>query len=214
LSHRRILVVDDHPVTADGVCAVLRRALDPSDVKSVLTAAEALRIAPEFRPDVAVVDLNLPDQSGFDVVQALTAEHATRVVVFTMHDDDDYVLRATRVGAVGYVLKSDATTQLIEAVRAVAAGEEYFPAEVAAALLRQIARRANPRALTPREEQVTRLIASGLTNKEIGARLGLSVRTIETYRSRVMKKLDLHSIADLTRFAIAKGLLGASDDSP
>lgn len=207
----RVLVVEDHPLTADGVRALLEAAGGIVIVAHAVSGAEALVQAQSTKPDVVIVDLNLPDMSGLKVIEALAADHPhVRAVVLTMHEEEEYIPRALRAGARGYVLKSANSADLITAVRNVHDGQCHFPGEMAVAILRdyQADTAVKPR-LTKREAEVLRLIAQGRLNKEIAEALFISVRTVETYRGRLMKKLELHSVADLTRYAIKDGMLEA-----
>jgi len=207
----RVLIVDDHAVVRSG----LRRLLDAeADIETVAEAANADRAvfeAIEAKPDVVLMDLVMPEKGGIEGMPAvLQAVPETRVLVLSMHDDPRYVHAAFEAGASGYVLKEAADTEVVSAIRAVAAGERYLHPALGAKLVSAEAegrRRAEQDPLSEREREVLRLLALGHTNQEIAEQLYISVRTVETHRAHIMQKLSLSSRADLVRYAIAEGLL-------
>lgn len=210
----RIVIADDHQVVRQGVRAVLEDIDDAEVVGEAADGEAALALVRDVAPDVLVLDINMPERNGLDVARALRDEgNAVRVLILSMHDDPEYVLQAVRAGADGYVLKDATPAELRDAVRAVHEGREHFTARVATQLsvgLRQEIEEAQLRtrldALTPRETEVLIMIAEGLTNREAGERLGISPRTIETHRERVMGKLRIRTVAGLTRFVVEHGL--------
>jgi len=207
----RVLIVDDHAVVRSG----LRRLLDAeADIETVGEAANADRAvfeAIEAKPDVVLMDLVMPEKGGIEGMPALLqAVPETRVLVLSMQDDPRYVRGAFEAGASGYVLKDAADTEVVSAIRAVAAGERYVHPALGAKLVSAEAegrRRAEQDPLSEREREVLRLLALGHTNQEIAEQLYISVRTVETHRAHIMQKLSLSSRADLVRYAIAEGLL-------
>ncbi len=213
----RVLVVDDHVVVREGLRHVLGAGEGFAVVAEAGTGAEALALAADQRPDVVLLDLTMPGMSGLDVTAALRERlPQVRVLVLSMHEQDEYVIAAIRGGAHGYVLKDAGPAELRAAIRAVHGGAGYFSAAVAerlGAAVRGEAPVAAPRdrleRLTPREREVLALVATGLTNRDIAARLGISPRTVESHRESVMKKLSLRTVADLTRFALQSGLVEA-----
>jgi DNA-binding NarL/FixJ family response regulator len=210
-------VVDDHVVVREGLRHVLGTDGGFEVVGEAGTGADALALAVRCRPDVVLLDLTMPGMSGLEVTAALRAQLPdARVLVLSMHAQDEYVVAAVRGGAHGYVLKDAGPAELRAAIRAVHAGAGYFSPAVAGRLgaaVRGEAQAAVPRdrleRLTPREREVLAFVASGLTNRDIAARLGISPRTVESHRESVMKKLSLRSVADLTRFALQSGLIDA-----
>ena len=212
----RVALCDDHAVVRSGLRAILEAEPDLEVVGESGTAAEAVALAREAQPDVFVMDIGLPDRSGIaataDVCQA---SPATRVLVLTVHDDVTYLRRAFDAGAVGYLVKEAADVELVQAVRQVAAGKQYVHPSLGAALLaREVApaRPAGPGGeLSEREVEVLRLIAGGLTNAEIAARLYVSVRTVETHRAHIHQKLDVRTRAGLVRVAREAGVLPAGE---
>ena len=210
----RVLVVDDHAVVRSG----LRRVLDAEDdIETVGEAANAERgifEAMEHKPDVVLMDVTMPGQSGVDALPALLQSvPTTRVLMLSMHDDPAYVRAAFEAGASGYVLKEAADSDVVAAVRSVAAGERYVHPALGAKLVAAEAeerRRAEADPLSDREREVLRLLALGHTNQEIAGMLYISVRTAETHRAHIMQKLRLSSRAELVRYALDSGLIETS----
>jgi DNA-binding NarL/FixJ family response regulator len=211
----RVLVVDDHAVVREGLRHVLTAAEGFSVVGEAANATEALGLAETVRPDVVLLDLTMPGMSGLEAAAELRRRASgVRILVLSMHEQDEYVLEAVRGGANGYILKDAGPAELRAAIRAVGAGGEYFSPAVArrltAAVRGEVATE-SPRdrlqRLTPREREVLALVATGNTNRAIAARLGISPRTVESHRESLMKKLALRTVADLTRFALQAGLL-------
>lgn len=204
----RVMLADDHQILLDG----LRRLIDTTgDMKVVATAtdaASAIGLAREHRPDILVLDISMPG-GGLEVARRVREmEIPTRIVILTMFAEDRYVMEAVRLGAAGYVLKRSADKELIEAIRAVAAGDAYLtPAAVRLLLATQNDEARPEQALSPREREVLRFTARGYSNLEIAERLFVSPKTVDTYRSRIMTKLDLHRRSQLVEYALAHGLL-------
>ena len=207
----RVLVVDDHAVVRSG----LRRVLDAEpDIETVGEAASADRAvfeAMEHKPDVVLLDVTMPGQSGVEVVPTLLqSAPGARVLMLSMHDDPGYVRAAFEAGAKGYVLKEAADSEVVAAVRAVASGESYVHPALGAKLIAADAeerRRAEADPLSDREREILRLLALGHTNQEIAEMLFISVRTAETHRAHIMQKLRLTSRAELVRYALDAGLI-------
>lgn len=209
----RILLADDHALVREGIRRVLEEDPEFEVVAEAADGEEAVALAREHRPDVAVVDISMPHASGFEVTARLQSEAAsTRVLILSMHDDVEYVMRAVRAGARGYLLKDEAgPSQLREAVRAVHSGSSFFTSAVAARLAAGLrgdeGEQPGLDVLTARELDVLKGIAAGLSNKQIAADLGISRRTVESHRESLMRKLDIRTVAGLTRFALDAGLL-------
>jgi two-component system response regulator NreC len=207
----RVLVVDDHAVVRSG----LRRVLDAEpDIETVGEAADAERAVFEVleqKPDVVLLDVMMPGKSGIEIIPTLRQNAPDlRVLVLSMQDDPHYLREAFDAGASGYVLKEAADTEVVDAVRAVAAGERYVHPALGARLIQAEAeerRRAEEDPLSDREREVLRLLALGHTNQEIAKTLFISVRTAETHRAHIMQKLGLSSRAELVRYALSEGLL-------
>lgn len=212
----RVLVADDHAIVRTGIRHVLESEPGFEVVGEASTGAEALELAASHHPDVAVLDISMPGQSGLQVAAELrTRSPETRVLILSMHDNTEYVMESLRAGAHGYLLKDSAAMELRGAIRAVQRGESFFspaiagrlsavvrgdPAESAARSLAQ---------LTARERQVLVGVAQGHTNREIALQLGISHRTVESHRENLMKKLGVRTVAGLTRLALEAGLVGS-----
>lgn len=216
----RVVIADDHTVVRQGIRGVLEGVEGLQVVGEAGDGDEALALTRELKPDVVVLDVNMPGRTGLEVAGALRDEGAgARVLILSMHDDPEYVLQAVRAGADGYVLKDVAPSELRDAVKAVHEGREYFTARVtqqlSVGLRKEIEAehlRARLESLTPRELEVLLLVADGLTNREIGDRLEISPRTVETHRERVMGKLRIRTVAGLTRFVVEHGLDTREDE--
>jgi DNA-binding NarL/FixJ family response regulator len=211
----RVVIADDHALVREGI----RRVLDEDDgfdvVCEVSDGAATLDAVSRGDVDVVVLDLTMPGMSGLEVARRLRgAGERPRALVLSMHDDAEYVLRAVRAGAAGYLLKDDAGPAMLrQAVRAVHAGESFYSPAVASLLTDALRSGEAEQApdplgeLTHRETEVLQLVARGRSNKQIAAELGISRRTVESHRESLMRKLDIHSVAGLTRFALETGLL-------
>jgi two-component system response regulator NreC len=219
-----VMLVDDHSVVRAG----LRMLLDATADIQVVADAESVEVALAqyelHAPDIVVLDLQLGDSSGLDFLeQAVSQFEDVHVVVLTMHETDEYLFTALRLGASGYVLKQSADVDLITAIRAVAAGRSFVDSAMTASLVERT--RVTPQAdasreppaneglLSDRELQVARLVALGNTNAEVGKELHLSVKTVETYRARAMVKLGLESRAQLVRYALEAGWLSGAEQA-
>jgi DNA-binding NarL/FixJ family response regulator len=207
----RVLIVDDHAVVRSGLRLLLSLEPDLEPVGEAGTGREAVFRARALKPDVILLDVVMPDQTGLDVLPTLVHEHPdARVLLLSMQDDPRYVQEAFAAGASGYVLKEAADAEVVEAIREVARGNRYVNAQLGARIVAAAAeaeRRAETDPLSDREREVLRLLALGHTNQEIAGQLYISVRTAETHRSHIMQKLRLKTRADLVRYALAQGLL-------
>jgi DNA-binding NarL/FixJ family response regulator len=207
----RILVADDHELVRRGMRGLLRARRDWKVVGEAANGREAVEKATKLKPDVAILDISMPDLDGLQATRQIReASPGTSVVVLTMHESDQMVRRVLEAGALGYVLKSDLAAHLVKAVKNVSASRLFLTPRVSNIVLDGFLKNANrqePREnsrarLTPREVQVIRHLAEGKSNKEIAAELGITIRTVETHRAKIMLKLGLHSLAELIRYAI------------
>ena len=207
----RVLIVDDHAVVRSGIRLLLAQEPDIEPVGEAGTGREAIFQARSLKPDVILMDVVMPDQTGLEVLPTLIREQPeTKVLLLSMQDDPRYVREAFAAGATGYVLKEAADAEVVAAVREVAGGGRYVHPELGARLVAAeaaAARRAEDDPLSEREHEVLRLLALGHTNQEIAAQLYISVRTAETHRAHIMQKLRLSTRAELVRYALAQGLL-------
>jgi DNA-binding NarL/FixJ family response regulator len=209
----RVLVADDHMIVRTGIRHVLESDPGFEVVGEAADGAEAVSLAEALRPDVVLLDISMPGQSGLQVAARLRATASEpRVLILSMYDNAEYVLESVRAGAHGYLLKDTAATELRSAIRAVCRGESYFSPSVAGRLRDALRGEAATPAgslsqLTGREREVLLGVVRGRTNKEIAAQLGISHRTVETHRESLMRKLEIKSVAELTRFALAAGIM-------
>jgi two-component system response regulator NreC len=206
----RVLLVDDHPIIRDGLRLVLTGSEKIDVVGEADSGREGIRLANELMPDVAVVDLGLPDISGLDVTRALRASLKNlRILIVTMYDEDEYVLGVLEAGADGYLLKQSPGEDLRNAVLRIHAGERVLhPRALQALITRATSRNETPtEALSDRECEVLQLLADGGTSKEIAAVLGLRPKTIENHRARILDKLGVSNSAAAVRTAVARGLI-------
>jgi DNA-binding NarL/FixJ family response regulator len=199
----RILIADDHAIVRSGVRTILEAHANWEVVAEASDGKEAIQNAIATEPDVAVVDYSLPLVNGIEVTRHIRARlPKTEVLIFTMHDNQTLVEDLLKAGARGYLLKSDARSLLIGAVEALAAHRPFFTAKVSEALLDHYVRGRQRTVLTDRERSVVQLVAEGHSNKEVALLLGISIKTAETHRAAVMRKLNLSSPAALVRYAI------------
>jgi two-component system response regulator NreC len=211
----RILIADDHLVIRAGLRLLLERHADFVVVAEADDGRQAVDLAAEHKPDVAVVDVAMPNMNGIEATrQMISADPSIAVVMLSMYTDETYVMRALRSGAKAYLLKSSAETDLIQAVRAVREGKSFFSPVVSRMLLEDYVRQMSQKGvedsydlLTPREREILQLIAEGKANKDVATHLGLSLHTIETHRTRILQKLNLHTVPELILYAVRKGII-------
>lgn len=208
----KVLLADDHSIVRAGLRRLIEESGDMAVIAEAADGREALRSVAQEMPDVAVVDISMPGLDGLEVISRLNALHPKLpVLVLTMHEEGQYVVRAIEAGAMGYITKQSAPEQLVNAIRKVLGGGRYLTDEAAEALALRVARGKQGQtaldALSMRELQVLRRLAMGNTNREIASMYGISIKTVDTYRSRLLKKLDLRNNAELSRFAIQNHLI-------
>lgn len=212
----RALIADDHALVRAGIRALVEKIDGVTVVAEAGQVSEALRLISELKPDLILLDITMPDGNGFDVLERVAKESSdTRVIVLTVHDAAEYALRALREGAAGFLPKSAASVELEQAIQTVMRGEVYISAETSKKTLLEYGKGASKgdllAALSPRQREVLRLIAEGRTTKQIAQALGISVKTVESHRTQLMERLDIHDVASLVRFAIKMGLVSIEE---
>jgi DNA-binding NarL/FixJ family response regulator len=218
--HVRVMLVDDHALVREGIRHILTATPGVEVVAEAGDGGEALRRAAEARPEVVVLDMSLPGTSGLELTTRLREVlPEVKVLILSVHDHPEYVLGAVRAGAQGYLRKDTSPAELRAALQAVAQGESYFSPPIARHLTAAVRGENMPEdpagrlgRLTPREREVLAGIAAGETSRAIATRLGLSPRTVETYRESLARKLDIKTVAALTRFAVEAGLVRAEGE--
>lgn len=207
----RVLLADDHPVVRSGVRALLQTEPDIAIVGEAGDGLQALAKIRELRPDIALLDISMPGMTGMEVAGVARKElPATKIILLTMHEGDEYFFQSLSVGASGYIIKGASGEEVLSAIRSVSQGGVYLDPSLAQKLVAEHLRAKAYAAydgLTQREAEILKLIADGLTNKEIAAKLFISVTTVQTHRSHVLEKLNLHTQTDLVKYAIRKGIL-------
>ena len=211
----QVLLADDHSIVRKGLRAILEGEQDITVVAEAANGREAVRLCEQLRPNIAIVDIAMPQLNGIDATaQIRKVSPDTQIMILSMHTDETYILRALSCGAKGYVLKDAAEDEILPATRALLRGKSYFSPAIAKTLLEDYVRYLRQRGLedsydllTDREKEVLQLLAEGRSNKEVANLLGLSVTTIETHRTNLMQKLDLHSTAEIVLYAVRKRII-------
>ncbi len=211
----RILLADDHTVIRRGLRALLERQNGFAVVGEAADGREAVEQAAAVHPDVAVMDIGMPNLNGIEAARRITEKRPeTAVVILSMHADESYVLRALKSGARGYLLKDSPEEDLIHAIHAVHQGKAFFSPEISKMLAEDYMRQMRQRGvedsyelLTPREREILQMLGEGKSNKEVATKLNLSLHTVETHRGNVLEKLNLHSTAEMILYAVRKGIV-------
>ncbi len=209
-----LLLVDDHPLVREGLRSYFAQEKAFEIVGEAVDGQEALRLAMELHPHIILLDINMPGMNGLETARLLKKTvPKSKILILTMHDTKEYVSRMISTGVQGYVLKDSSPSALIAAIEAVHRGETYFSPKISQAVMNDYIRNSRTKGkkgsveLSHRESEVLALIAEGLGNKEIAGRLFVSVRTVETHRERIIRKLNIHTVAGLTRYALTKGIV-------
>jgi two-component system response regulator NreC len=210
----RVLLADDHTILRDGIRALLEKETDMQVIGEAEDGIAAVKLATQLEPDVVVLDIAMPRLNGLEATRQIRRSlPKTRVLVLTMHDDEEYIRQVLAAGALGYVLKDAAARDLLGAIRAVARGEAVLSPAITRLVIEDYLRwgdiqpTKDENILTPREREVLQLIAEGYTNKQIAEILCLSIKTIQAHRANLMQKLDLHDRGELIKYAIQKKII-------
>jgi len=209
----KILLVDDHQMMRDGLRVLLEKHTGLTVVGGAENGRQALELTKRLSPDVVVMDIGLPGLNGIETTRQILAGHpGVKVIALSMHSDKRYVIQMLKAGASGYLLKNCASDELVRAIHAVLADQRFLSQGIAQTLVDHVVRDSGGSAgtaftdLTAREREVLQLLAEGMTSKQIAREISVAVKTVETYRRDIMRKLDLHNVAELTRYAIREGL--------
>jgi len=212
----RILIADDHEVVRKGLVALLQQQPDWQVCGEAADGREAVEKAQQLKPDVVILDIGMPSLNGLEATrQILKTNPGARILILTLHDSDQVVRDVLNAGARGFLLKSDAARDLVAAVEALRRDKTYFTSKVASMVLEgylkgstgPVPATINRNRLTPREREIVQLLAEGKSTKEVAVALGLSVKTAETHRSNIMRKLQLHSVSDLVLYAVRNNII-------
>ena len=214
---KTILIIDDHPLFREGLKAIIERDNRFEVVGEAGNGREGLRLAKELKPDLALVDMSLPDQSGIQLTRELkNASLKTRIMMITMHSKVDYIVKAFQVGVTGYVVKESASERLLQGMDTVLKGEYFMDSSVSHKVVKKLMQfpekgakitDASYDTLTPREQEIMVLLAEGLSSKEIADKLFISPKTVDNHRSNIFRKLNLHSVIELIRYAARLGII-------
>ena len=217
VNKKTILIVDDHGLFRDGLKAIIQRNAAFEVVGEAGNGREALKMVQKFKPDVALIDISLPDQTGIELTrEVLKLSPKTRIMIVSMHSKTDYIVGAFRAGAVGYVIKESASDRLLQGINAVLNGDYFMDTSVSKQVVKKLVGLQEKEikvsdnaydTLTPREQEVMALVAEGFSTNDIGEKLFISPKTVENHRSSIMRKLDLHSPIDMVRYAAKLGLI-------
>jgi DNA-binding NarL/FixJ family response regulator len=208
----RVLIVDDHPLVRAGIRAVIEKTVGESEIFDAVDGREALEIAAKTRPDIVLLDISMPGLNGIDAARRFASDlPECKVIMLSMHCNEERIAQCMRAGARGYILKEAAASEVVKAIEAVLRGEIYISSRAPAVVSRVLARTptaTNPlELLSARQREILQLIAEGQSTKEIGYRLHLSGKTVETHRRLLMQRLDIYDVAGLARFAVRSGLV-------
>jgi DNA-binding NarL/FixJ family response regulator len=215
MTRTKVVLADDHTIVRKGLRSLLDGEQDMDVIGEAGDGREAIELVAHLKPHVVVMDIGMPVLNGLEATRRILKKHPeTKVLILTMHTNEEYVFEILRAGASGYIIKKAAPTELVSAIRAIKQGESFLSPSISKKVIDEYLLRAGEEGkedvfelLTNREREVLQLIAEGYSTREIAEKLFVSAKTVETHRSNLMKKLDLHGTADLTRYAVRKGIV-------
>jgi RNA polymerase sigma factor (sigma-70 family) len=213
MAHTRVLVVEDHNLVREALRALIEENPSLEVIGQAQDGNEALSLAEQVRPDLVIMDIMMPNLNGFEATKRMSSlARPPKIVILSQHNKEEYVLQALVSGASGYLLKDAAADELLQAIKAVSAGETYFSTQLdresIEERLRQRSSFSSPmETLTPREREVLQLVAEGNTNRQVAIHLGISIKTVEKHRFSLMEKLNIRDVTGLVRFAVAHGII-------
>jgi len=214
----RILLADDHKITRQGLRSLLEKQKDMEVIAEADNGRAAVQLAVELAPDVIIMDVTMPDLNGVEATKQILAKSpGIKIIALSMHSDALFVTEMLKSGATGYLLKDCAFEELTRAIRTVADGKTYLSPAISGVVVEDYLHRlttaefTSPDVLTDREKEVVQLMAEGNSTKQIALKLHISVKTVETHRRQIMSKLDIHNVAELTKYAIRKGITSLND---
>ena len=210
MKHINIILADDHKMVREGLKSIIEKQPDMKIIAEASNGVSAISLSKQYNPDVVVMDISMPDINGIDATKKII--HVcpkTRVMILSMHADSRFVKEAVNAGALGYVLKDSASEELIFAIRKVYNGEAFLSSKITENMIKNLNNTGTEINLSSRELEVLKFIAEGLATKSIASKLGISAKTVEAHRHQIMEKLQIHSVAELTKYAIREGITNA-----
>ena len=205
-----IILADDHKMVREGLKSIIEKQPNMKIIAEANNGASAIALSKQYKPDVVVMDISMPDISGIDATRTILGScPKTRIMILSMHADSRFVKEAVDAGALGYVLKDSASEELIFAIRKVYNGEAFLSSKITESMIKNLNNTGTEIALSSRELEVLKFIAEGLATKGIASKLGISAKTVEAHRHQIMEKLQIHSVAELTKYAIREGITSA-----
>jgi len=216
MEKKRIIIIDDHPLLREGIKSVIEKSRRYEVVGEAGKGDEGFDLVKRLKPDIVIVDISLPDMNGIDLIRKVRKEYPNiRIMVLTVHSKIDYIVESFKAGALGYLVKEAASNSLIDGLNTISEGDYYLDSSLSKEVVKRLVNTSSIRkiddpaynSLTPREQEILRLIAEGFSNKEIADMLCISLKTVENHRYNIMNKLGLHGIADIIKFAVKVGLV-------
>ncbi len=216
MERKKIIIIDDHPLLREGIKSVIEKNRRYEVIGEAGKGEEGFDLVKRLKPDIAIIDISLPDMNGIDLIRRIRREYPnTKIMVLSVHSKIDYIVESFKAGALGYLVKEAASNSLIDGLNTISEGDYYLDSSLSREVVKRLINTSSIKkiddpvynSLTPREQEILRLIAEGFSNKEIADMLCISLKTVENHRYNIMNKLGLHSIADIIKFAVKVGLV-------